>query len=81
MPTTASQVLADGSRFSHLSTFDIKAVQLQLAADSLLLFSPGTNITVGAIMDRAEANGLCCQTRQQLRKITLQLLSEIKEAI
>ena len=81
MACNASQVLADGKGFFGLQTPSLKAVQLQLTADALLAYSPGTDVTFGAIMGRAAANNFTGLTRTQLRMAIMQLACDIKDAL
>jgi len=81
MACNASQVLADGIGFFGLTTPSLKAVQLQLAAEALLAFSPAADVSFDAVMARAKDNGFCCLSRSQLRSVTLQILCDIKEGL
>lgn len=81
MACDARQVLVDGIDFSRLDTASIKAVQLQLVAESLLAISPETDVSFESIMQRACASGIARLTKQQLRSSILELVCEVKETL
>lgn len=76
--SVASQVLADGCRFCGADTGTLKAIQLQLAANILLAASPGADVSLEAILDRARDTGICCLTRDQLKSVILRLALQIR---
>jgi len=79
MNCNASQVLAAGENFCCLSIPQLKAAQLQLAANALLHVSPTTDVSFDAVLTRARTSGILNLTRQQLRIFNLQALRTIKE--
>lgn len=74
MACNAAQLLADGIAFQDLAGLELKAVQLQLAAEWLLLLDPAADITADGILTRAKDNGICCLDRNQLRASMLENL-------
>lgn len=81
MACDARQVLVDGIGFRGLTTPAIKAVQIQLAAEALLALSPTTDVSIGAVLQRACANGFSKMTRKQLRTAIAQLVCDSKDAL
>lgn len=77
----ATEILEDGCQFCGLDAGKLKAVQLQLAANTLLKLSPSADVTLAAVLRRSVTSGICCLTRDQLRGVILQLAYQIRSSV